>query len=177
MTKNVSILHLKSSNNDRPNYFPTSTFSKHNPHLHNWPITGRWLLRWRVLDMWFVLTWCPFKLSLVFNSYIHFSNMRCVLLIKLYKVLMICMDTLILTVIVYGVQCFHISAAYCYGRKNQYWLLVPGLVLGKQTSRSKGLFSILWCTGDHPQEELAKFGYVLTTYVTGNYRVNMEISY
>jgi len=68
--------------------------------------------------------------------------MRCVLLIKLYKVLMICMDILMLTVIVYGVQCFHISAAYCYMRKNQYWL-VPGLVLGKQTSRSKGLFSIL----------------------------------
>jgi hypothetical protein len=122
----------------------------------------------KVFDIWFVLTSCPFKLSLVFNSHIHFSNMRCVLLIKLYKVLIICMDILILTVIVYGVQCFHISAAYCYLRKNQYWL-VPGLVLGKQTSRSKGLFSILWCTGNHPQEELAKFGYVLTTYVSGTY--------
>jgi hypothetical protein len=51
--------------------------------------------------------------------------MQCVLLIKLYKVLMICMDTLIITVIVYGVQCFHISAVYCYGEKTSIgWFLV-----------------------------------------------------
>jgi hypothetical protein len=56
---------------------------------------------------------CPFQLSL-FNSCIHFLNMWCVLSIKLYKVLMICMDIAILTMIVYGVQCFHISAAYFY---------------------------------------------------------------
>jgi hypothetical protein len=30
------------------------------------------LLRWRVFNIWFVLTLTPFKLSLVFNSYAQF---------------------------------------------------------------------------------------------------------
>jgi hypothetical protein len=46
----VSILHFKLGNNSKPSY-SISTFSRHIPHYHSWPITSCWLLRWRVFDI------------------------------------------------------------------------------------------------------------------------------
>jgi hypothetical protein len=51
VTKDASILHLKSGNNDKLDYFPTSTPSRHNPHRHGRPILGNWLVRWRDFDI------------------------------------------------------------------------------------------------------------------------------
>jgi hypothetical protein len=51
IAKDVSILHLKLGNSNRPSYFPTSTSSKHTPHRHNWPMRSNWLLRWRDFDI------------------------------------------------------------------------------------------------------------------------------
>jgi hypothetical protein len=39
IAKDTSILHLKSSTNDRPRQFLTFTPSKHSPHCHDRPIT------------------------------------------------------------------------------------------------------------------------------------------
>ncbi len=64
IVKDASILHLKSSSSGRPSYFSTSISLGHTPHYHGWPITSHWLLRWRVFDIWFVLTWCPLNYPL-----------------------------------------------------------------------------------------------------------------
>jgi hypothetical protein len=59
ITKNTSILHLKSSNNGSSNYFSTSTPSKHTLHQHNQPPTNDRLLRYKDFGIYFVLTSCP----------------------------------------------------------------------------------------------------------------------
>jgi hypothetical protein len=59
ITKNASILHLKSGDYYRHNDFSTSTPSKHTSHDHNRPIISSLFLTWRniidllqVIDFW-----------------------------------------------------------------------------------------------------------------------------
>ncbi len=51
VAKDLSILHLKPSSSDRPNYFSTFTPLGHNPPRHSQPITSNQLLGWRVFDI------------------------------------------------------------------------------------------------------------------------------
>jgi hypothetical protein len=78
ITMDANILHFKSNNDSRPSYFPNSTHSKHTLHHHDRPIIGSWLLRWRVFWLLVCVNLTSFKLSLVFNIFVHFSNMQCV---------------------------------------------------------------------------------------------------
>ncbi len=48
IAKNVSIFHLKSGDNYRPNYFSTSTSLRHTSHHHDRPIASGWFLTWRI---------------------------------------------------------------------------------------------------------------------------------
>jgi hypothetical protein len=70
ISKDVSVLHLKSGGSRRLSYFPTFTPSKHTSHHHNqsiasltykydWPTTGGQLWRWKDFHTYFEPTWRP----------------------------------------------------------------------------------------------------------------------
>jgi hypothetical protein len=84
ITKDSSIFHLKSSGSYRPNYFPTSTPSRHTSHHHNWPIVGGWFLAWRnTADLFsnttttMLVAYCFYKRSIFFKMgkpHTHFQT-------------------------------------------------------------------------------------------------------
>jgi hypothetical protein len=47
IAKAASILHLKLGGSHRPNYFPTSTLSRHISHLHDQLIKNGWFFIWK----------------------------------------------------------------------------------------------------------------------------------
>jgi len=51
IVKDANILHLKSNNNSRPNYFPIFTPSKHTHHRNGWPIISNQLLKSKVFGI------------------------------------------------------------------------------------------------------------------------------
>jgi hypothetical protein len=79
VAKHANILHFKLGNSTRPSYFLNANPSWHTPHCYGWPITSCWLLRWRVFWHLVCTNLTSFKLSLVFNTSVHFLNVWCVL--------------------------------------------------------------------------------------------------
>jgi hypothetical protein len=78
ITKDVNILHLKSSNGGRPNYFLTSTLLEYPPLPR---LTYYNCLVIEMEHFWHLVcvNVMSFKLSLLFNTFVHFPDMRCVL--------------------------------------------------------------------------------------------------
>ncbi len=82
VAKDVNIFHLKLGNSSKLSYFPTSTLSKYTPPS---PWLTIWLTYYKLLvieveSFWHLIftNLKSFKLSFVFKTYVHFSNMWCV---------------------------------------------------------------------------------------------------
>ncbi len=93
ITKDASVLHLKSRGNHKFSYFLTSNSSRHTSHHHNWSIKSRQFLTykygrptiggqlwaWKDFHTYFEPTWChvisPFFLTLLICT---FLNLQCV---------------------------------------------------------------------------------------------------
>jgi len=79
IAKDVSIFHFKLGNNRRPSYFhPFKTHPPSSQLAYYKPLVVEMESFWHLVCTYST----PFKLSLIFNTYVHFLNMWCVFINK-----------------------------------------------------------------------------------------------
>jgi hypothetical protein len=79
IAKDVSVLHLKSSNSHKLNYFPIFTLLGHTSHHHIWPIANNRFLTWKnSANLLQEVGFWHGELLPFSYSFVHFPNLQCV---------------------------------------------------------------------------------------------------